>query len=281
LSPKQHQYNNTQLTPESARAINNNSGETSTKSDVVVAFSTQKLANEEQTEHSSTTTSGGLDPTPLNPPSPNMAEGKAEATTALLGMGLAETVTQRLVSRYSAERIQEKIEFLRYLQEQAPERVKNPRGWLRRAIEDNYGAPDGFLSQPEREELAQEAAHRAQLAAEEAQVAAELAQTRQAEREAQQLAFRQTLQTQYGTTEEDYAFWAAAQREMTYLARPDLLELIEDAHLLQRTNGTILIGIVHDHHLRRLSHPNTQIAIRRVLERIAGSTLDLTFVSVA
>lgn len=209
---------------------------------------------------------------------PSAADSKAAVAAALLGLGLAATVTERLVSRYRVEQIQEKIAFLTYLQAQTPERVKNPRGWLRRAIEENYGPPDGFLAQAERDQVAQERAQQAAIAAAQAQAAAELAHTRQAALAAQQQALRQTLQAHYGTTDADYTFWEAVKQEISYLARPDLFALIADAHLLQRTPTTALIGIVHDHHLRRLSHPSTQTAIKRACTRITGAPIEPTFV---
>ena len=70
------------------------------------------------------------------------------------------------------------------------------RGWLRRAIEEDYGPPDGFITPEERAQLDAEAVEQAQRAS-----AAELQhQTFVAERQAQQKARLRQLQVRYGTT---------------------------------------------------------------------------------
>lgn len=75
---------------------------------------------------------------------------------ALTELGISQKVARRLVRRYGRERILEKIDFLAFLQETDPARVKHPRGWLRRAIEENYGPPDGYKPKEEREAEAAE-----------------------------------------------------------------------------------------------------------------------------
>jgi hypothetical protein len=45
----------------------------------------------------------------------------------------------------------EKIDFLEFLLEANPEKVNNPVGWLRRAIEENYAPPSGYQPRAARE----------------------------------------------------------------------------------------------------------------------------------
>jgi hypothetical protein len=88
-----------------------------------------------------------------------------DVVVALTSHGLSKRVSQRLADRYKRERIFEKIDYLEYLREHDPQKVKNPVGWLRRAIEENYSAPDGYKSKAEREAEAAEQDRRRQQAA--------------------------------------------------------------------------------------------------------------------
>jgi hypothetical protein len=288
--------------------INNNSGGTSTTSDVVVVLSAAKIATETtiqpntaiapdgvvsaarttnpsqvlsssaSTGASTYATAALIDPTPLDPPASVGTNSQSNAAAALLAIGMADTVTKRLISRYSAERITEKIEFLAYLQEQAPERVKNPRGWLRRAIEENYGPPDGFLTEAERAQIAAEAERQAQAAASYAQ----RAQARQVEQEAHAAAWRQQLHAQYGATAEDLAFWVKAQEEIKFAStsHPDLKTLLAGAEILKCNGATVQIGIPQEAAFRQLGHPGTQKVIQRALTHAAGQAVEPEFVLV-
>jgi hypothetical protein len=124
LSHKQHQYNNTQLTSAtSTNAYNNNSGDSQQE--------LQDLTVDHRTNDDNATT-------------------ETDVVVALTELGLADSVVTRLTTRFNRQRILEKIDYLAYLEEYHPNKVKNPRGWLRRAIEENYGAPDGYVPAAER-----------------------------------------------------------------------------------------------------------------------------------
>lgn len=75
-------------------------------------------------------------------------QGTALATL-LVEWGIAEQVATTLATRYDASLIWEKIEFLEWVQQQDPEQIKSPSGWLRCAIEEDYAAPDGFQTRTE------------------------------------------------------------------------------------------------------------------------------------
>lgn len=91
----------------------------------------------------------------------NNSDDKTEppqaVVVALTDLGIGKRTARQLAHRYRRERVLEKIDFLAFLQESDPGKVKNPRGWLRTAIEENYGPPDGYKS---KEERAVEAAER-------------------------------------------------------------------------------------------------------------------------
>ena len=79
-------------------------------------------------------------------------ENTAEDVVAFFNeIGIEEKVSQRLIEHYSLERLRQKIEYLRYLQEHKQKEVTSPAGWLRKAIEEDYAPPAGYKPKPERE----------------------------------------------------------------------------------------------------------------------------------
>jgi hypothetical protein len=194
----------------------------------------------------------------------------------LTQQGIADKVARQLAKRHSPECIAEKIEYLEFLASAQPDQVKNPRGWLRRAIEENYGPPDGFLTLAERHQLAAEQEQQAQAA--DAYVQA--SQARAAEQANQAQARRQRLHEQYGTTPEDLAFWQKAQQEIKYasVAYPDLKIWLGDAEILKCGDTTVQIGIRQAAAWRQLGHPGTRKVVQRVLTLAAGKTLVPEFV---
>jgi plasmid replication initiation protein len=62
----------------------------------------------------------------------------------LLDHGFTETLARQLIERYGIETVQEKVAYLRWETEVRRKRLRSPRGWLRRAIEEDYSAPPGF-----------------------------------------------------------------------------------------------------------------------------------------
>ena len=75
-----------------------------------------------------------------------------DVVVALTGNGISKRVATQLSTRYQADQIREKIAFLHFLQETAPEKVKNPQGWLRRAVEEDYAPPEGYHNRQEQDE---------------------------------------------------------------------------------------------------------------------------------
>ena len=56
----------------------------------------------------------------------------------LVHYGMSTRIAQKLATTQDEALIREKVEYLDFLQEERPEKVKNPTGWLRRAIEEDY-----------------------------------------------------------------------------------------------------------------------------------------------
>jgi hypothetical protein len=69
---------------------------------------------------------------------------------------MSQRVSERLVTDFSPEYIAEKIDFLDFKLSRETDSVKRPAAWLRKAIEDDYDAPNGFVSAAERERQANE-----------------------------------------------------------------------------------------------------------------------------
>ncbi len=75
---------------------------------------------------------------------------------ALYSRGIAKRVTEQLAQQHASTYIEEKIAFHDFLVEERPADIKKPAAWLRRAIEDDYSAPDDFVSPKDRERMANE-----------------------------------------------------------------------------------------------------------------------------
>ena len=59
--------------------------------------------------------------------------------------GIAKTTAKRLASHFGHEYIILKTQYLTFIQETKPKQINSPSAWLRKAIENDYAAPDGFL----------------------------------------------------------------------------------------------------------------------------------------
>jgi hypothetical protein len=142
----------------------------------------------------------------------------------------AEKIALRLTERYSKARIAEKIAYLAFLQQEQPDKVQNPRGWLRRAIEENYGPPDGFVTAAERERRKAEAAAKVQRE----EVGEQQQRSFAAQRQAQQEAWRQQLRERYGTSDKGEQLWEEVRSEFKH-SQPQLYQLLMRGHLLTCT----------------------------------------------
>ncbi len=173
-----------------------------------------------------------------------------DVVVALTSQGIAQKVAERLANRYNAQRITEKIEFLHFLKDADPQKVKSPQGWLRSAIEEDYAAPDGFKSAAEREAEADEKQQQADAMARDI---AQQEQRRREEREQRQKEADKNatqIQQQYGTTPREVEIWNQVLAEFkqsqpattfhAYAANTMLLKLTEDEALIGVTNQLAL-----------------------------------------
>jgi hypothetical protein len=193
----------------------------------------------------------------------------------LTELGISESVAARLVQRYSRHRVLEKMAYLEFLRGIDPDKVQNPRGWLRRAIEENYGPPDGYLAPEEQERLDAAEKQKAREEAERARLAAEQTRGEQERIQSEQAVIARKLQDEYGTTVDDLAFWERAQWEIKYTASSDIADLMANARILKVKPDTIQIGVRYTDVWRRLQHPGTKKAITRVLMRVTDRPITL------
>ena len=75
----------------------------------------------------------------------------------LLGFGIDKPTVTRLLKAHDHQLIAQKIDYVVFMAESQSARVKNPRGWLLKAIEQDYGPPAGYRPRAVRE------AHKAQV----------------------------------------------------------------------------------------------------------------------
>jgi hypothetical protein len=215
-------------------------------------------------------------PTPLPPiadapPSP-LLERQQTGASALIVVGMTAKVAERLAEHYSLDRIEEKLAYLNFLQEHQPDKVKNPCGWLRRAIEDNFAAPDGFLPP-----AAQEQQLAVTLAL--ADFLLEPSEPPQAAPIPEATDWTQ-VQVQYGTTDEDRTLWAEAKQELEQMGQSyhGISTLLLDTLILQCTADTALIGVPQTFQCQRLQHPQTVKLLARILTSLAGRALTPVFI---
>lgn len=209
------------------------------------------------------------------------SERKDSVVVALIDHGISEKVAKRLTRHYSAERVLQKIEYLDYLVAETPDKVQKPNGWLRRAIEEDYGAPDGYLSRAERERLAAAEARQAEEERRLAEIEEDQKRSLQEEMQAERAARVRKLHEKYGTAEDDITFWEKAKRELQYTATSDINPLLAELEVLQISDVTVTLGAWTEAAWRRLQHPGTAKIFARALSRVAEQPLEVETVSLA
>ncbi|MDP6716987.1 MAG: replication protein [SAR202 cluster bacterium] len=69
-----------------------------------------------------------------------------DVVTILTGFGLDQPSTNLITTNFTKARILEKASHVRWLIGRNPDSVKNPAGFLRKAIEDDWPAPPGYTT---------------------------------------------------------------------------------------------------------------------------------------
>ena len=164
---------------------------------------------------------------------------------ALLDYGIDKPTVDQLVRNHDGSLISQKIDYIVFMQEEQPDLVRNPRGWLLKAIEHDYGPPTGYRPQTEREAL-KERAERRRKEAEETEVM-RLRENKDAMRQNQleKGKLMALAQETYQTTAVEVKLWSEVMSHLRLLASDVTYALIKDAQLLTTNDGIAIIGTVN------------------------------------
>ena len=150
-----------------------------------------------------TTTSPSPKETASQPP----AYEQRIVVALLVAKGIARNAAEKMAQAKKEAYVRQKIFYLEYLLAEHPERVKSPKGWLRKAIEDDYGAPDGYKSP---EEIAAEKKKKEAQRERQNKIQEERAAKEEFANEAQKQEKRaraSAIHAQYKTTQEEIEAW--------------------------------------------------------------------------
>lgn len=204
-----------------------------------------------------------------------------DVVVVLSRFGIAQKVAAQLAREYPADRIAHKVEYLEFLQEERPSEVKKPAAWLRRAIESDFAAPDGFVSGADRQRHQSEQKRRKQadseaLAAQREAIAAHEKARADARRQ-----WREDLSAQYGTSDEARQAWTQALVDLRHQMGLAGYSLVADAEALKLQDGTLTLGIPHPSKLRDLQHPSDRKRIERAVQGVIHRPVTLELVAIA
>lgn len=214
---------------------------------------------------------------------PSTTQKPNDVVVALLEeYGIGPNVAKKLARDHSPEYIRTKGEYLEFLQAESPGKVKSPAAWLRRAIENDFSAPDGFVSAADREERLKEQKAREQAVLE--------AQTRNSERRraeetaqvAREEAWRAELGKRYNTPAADLELWDRVLEEVQPSIGDFTTSLFQRCVMLQidAEESVAVLGVPDDFALQQLSHPKLHGALQREFKRFGGQPYALQLVRV-
>lgn len=199
---------------------------------------------------------------------------------ALSTHGIGRNVARKLAREHEPAYIHTKIEYLEFLEETAPGEVRKPAAWLRRAIEDDFEAPDGFISVEDRQhhQNEQKAREKAILEAQERYSAQQLEAEKAAQAATAQ--WRKELHRRYGTTSQEEMVWKQALEEARATIGDTYWGLFAHGVLLRLDAERVQLGVPDHFSLQRLSHPNIQKGVQRELKRLTGAVPEFELILV-
>jgi hypothetical protein len=168
-------------------------------------------------------------------------EQQQSIVAALTHAGIAGSTAEKLSREYPGEYLMQKVSFLEFLQSGKETRVKRPAGWLRRAIEEDFAAPDGYkpreamLEEQREMELAQRRAEERKKSIEKT---FEQAERQKAEGERQRALETQArikkLRAEYQTSRAEIEAWKGVkeQLEKAYPGSLQVKAVIDQGHIL-------------------------------------------------
>lgn len=200
---------------------------------------------------------------------------------ALQDQGISRPVARKLAQTYPETYIAEKLDFLGFLLEKRPHEVKKPAAWLRRAIEDDYGGPDGFISVEDRQRQAEDEKRRNQAVLEAQERERKRREADEKTRDRAAAIKRERLHAEYETTPEAIAFWEMARKDLSFNTVGAIYALVANAEILRVTDDRVILGIPQPFQFQQLQHPGFQSALKRAFKQVARKPLDLELVLIA
>ena len=165
----------------------------------------------------------------------------------LVSRGIGKQIAQALASNHDERYIRQKAAYLDFLLEVSPEKVRNPKGWLRRAIEEDYGAPDGFMSQEELEAQRLEEERLARSLAEEKKKQARKEEADKKRKEEEFLNWSKAVRKQYKTSSELVGVWNNLTDRIETLEGPGFfIAYLKQSLLVSANNGEAVIASPDD-----------------------------------
>ena len=185
----------------------------------------------------------------------------------MLNRGITSRVAKQLADEHTVSYLLEKIELLDYLVDiKSPLVSRNPAGYLRKAITEDYSPPKGFRTKAEREAEA----------GEDRQIREELEGIQQAE-EKREKVFRDQLIANYQIPETELNIWEKALDQLRgQFSRVYFDKWVKDSILLSIENGVATIGVENRPAQEWLSD-RAQSTVANILTGILGEPIDVRF----
>lgn len=246
------------------QTLNQGSSQTLTKG-LAKKATPQQTAGQEtvQQQHNASSPTSTDPPEQVNP----------AVVVALVEEGLSKNVAQQLAGSYEKAVIFEKIGYLHYLQSEKPSKIQNPRGWLRKAIEQDYGPPDGFISETARKRIAEQEKRREAATAAARREAEMKAEQEKADQAAQEVLFAQQLAKAWGSDDQDLALWAQIKRSLQQQNFSPML--LADLRLLNVTDSAVNIGVSNQFIANQLEHPEIHKQLEHALQDLIKDSVKL------
>lgn len=170
----------------------------------------------------------------------------------LISRGIGKQIAKELASNHDERYIRQKASYLDFLLEFSPEKVRNPKGWLRRAVEEDYGAPDGFLSQEEREAQRLEEERRGRSLAEEKRKLAREEEADKKRKQEELLNWSKAVRKQYKTPSELVGVWNSLTDRVETLEGQSFFATYLKRSLLVSASGGEAVIVSPDDNIARL-----------------------------
>lgn len=178
-------------------------------------------------------------------------EQQQSVVVALTLAGISGNTAQKLSGDYKSEYLMQKVSYLEFLQSGKETKVKRPAGWLRRAIEQDFAAPDGYkppeaIAEEQRQvELAEKRTQERKKSIEQTFQNAEREKAEMERQKALEIQDRlEKLKVEYQTSKSEVDAWKEVkeQLEKAYPGSLQVKAAIDQSHLLSVRDGVALFA---------------------------------------